>query len=166
MQATRDNVTWFDIGPLLTTDAAGRNVFVFRPSTNFYYRAVFAGTPDLSAGVSNSVRTVVRQIALLRPTNSGAVKEISRNTSVAFTTTVRPSRPELVPATVTYFLYRLSGSTWVLSTQRTLTADAAGLASTTFTFSSSGEWYVRSQANPTTYNANSVMSPVERYSVR
>jgi hypothetical protein len=166
MQATRDNVTWFDIGPLLTTDAAGRATFVFRPSTNFFYRAVFAGTPDLSAGVSNSVRTVVRQIALLRPTNSGAVKEISRNTSVTFTTTVRPSRPELVPATVTYFLYRLSGSTWVLSTQRTLTADAAGLASTTFTFSTTGEWYVRSQANPTTYNANSVMSPVERYSVR
>jgi len=165
MQATRDNVTWFDIGPLLTTDAAGRATFVFRPSTNFFYRAVFAGTPDLQAGTSNSVRTVVRQIALLRPTNGGSVKTINRNTSVTFFTVVRPARPELTPARVTFSFYRLSGSTWVLSTQRTVTAAADGRAATTFTFSSSGQWYVRSMANPTTYNANSVMSSIERYSV-
>jgi hypothetical protein len=39
------------------------------------------------------------------------------------------------------------------------------VARATFTFSPSGQWYVRSAANPTPYNANSVMSPVERYSV-
>ena len=165
LQATRDSVTWFDIGPLLTTDTAGRSQFAFRPSTNFFYRAVFAGTPDLSAGMSPSVRTVVRQIALLRPTNGGAVRSISRNTSITFFTVVRPSRPELTPAKVTFSFYRLSGSTWVLSTQRTVTAAADGRAATTFTFSSSGQWYVRSMANPTTYNANSVMSSIERYSV-
>jgi len=165
LQATRDNVTWFDIGPLLTTDTAGRNAFAFRPSTNFFYRAVFAGTPDLAAGTSASVRTVVRQIALLRPTNGGVTKSISRNTSITFFTVVRPSRPELTPAKVTFSFYRLSGSTWVLSTQRTVTATAAGRAATTFTFSTSGQWYVRSMANPTTYNANSVMSSIERYSV-
>ncbi len=165
MQATRDNVTWFDIGPLLTTNASGRNQFAFRPSTNFFYRAVFAGTPDLAAGTSASVRTVVRQIALLRPTNGGATKSISRNTSITFFTVVRPSRPELTPAKVTFSFYRLSGSTWVLSTQRTVTAAADGRAATTFKFSSSGQWYVRSMANPTPYNANSVMSTIERYSV-
>ena len=165
LQATRDNVTWFDIGPLLTTDTAGRNVFAFRPSTNFFYRAVFAGTADLSAGTSPPVRTVVRQIALLRPTNSGAVRTIGLNTSVTFFTTVRPSRPELTPARVTFSFFRLSGSTWVLSTQRTVTAAADGRAATTFKFSTSGQWYVRSMANPTTYNANSVMSSIERYSV-
>ncbi len=165
MQATRDNVTWFDIGPLLTTNASGRNQFAFRPSTNFFYRAVFAGTPDLAAGTSASVRTVVRQIALLRPTNGGAMKSISRNTSITFFTVVRPSRPELTPAKVTFSFYRLSGSTWVLSTQRTVTAAADGRAATTFKFSTSGQWYVRSMANPTPYNANSVMSTIERYSV-
>ena len=166
LQATRDNVTWFNIGPLRTTDTAGRNVFAFRPPTNLYYRAVFAGTADLAAGTSPSVRTVVRQIALLRPSNGGAVKTISRNTSITFTTTVRPARPELPPATVKFTFYRLSGSTWVLQTQRTVTANAAGLAQTTFKFSSSGQWYVRSMANPTPYNANSVMSPTMRYSVQ
>ncbi len=165
LQATRDNVTWFDIGPLLTTNASGRNQFAFRPSTNFFYRAVFAGTSDLAAGTSASVRTVVRQIALLRPTNGGATKSISRNTSITFFTVVRPSRPELTPAKVTFSFYRLSGSTWVLSTQRTVTAAADGRAATTFKFSTSGQWYVRSMANPTPYNANSVMSTIERYSV-
>jgi len=165
LQATRDNVTWFDIGPLLTTDTAGRNVFAFRPSTNFFYRAVFAGTADLAAGTSPSVRTVVRQIALLRPTNSGAVRTINRNTSITFTTTVRPSRPELTPAKVKFSFFRLSGSTWVLSTERTVTANAVGRAATTFNFSTSGQWYVRSMANPTPFNANSVASPIERYSV-
>jgi trimeric autotransporter adhesin len=165
LQATRDNVTWFDIGPLLTTNTAGRSVFAFRPSTNFFYRAVFAGTADLAAGTSASVRTVVRQIALLRPTNGGAVRSISRNTSITFFTVVRPSRPELTPARVTFSFFRLSGSTWVLSTQRTVTAAADGRAATTFKFSTSGQWYVRSMANPTTYNANSVMSTIERYSV-
>jgi len=165
LQATRDNVTWFDIGPLLTTNASGRNQFTFRPSTNYFYRAVFAGTPDLAAGTSASVRTVVRQIAILRPTNRGAVRSISRNTSISFFTVVRPARPELTPAKVTFSLYRLSGSTWVLSTQRTVTAAADGRAATTFKFSTTGQWYVRSMANPTPYNANSVMSTIERYSV-
>jgi hypothetical protein len=115
--------------------------------------------------MSPSVRTVVRQIALLRPTNSGNIRSISRNTSIQFTTTVRPSRPELVPARVTYTFYRLNGSRWVLVTTRTVTADLAGRARTSFRFSSSGQWYVRSQANPTPYNANSVLSPIERYRV-
>jgi hypothetical protein len=165
LQATRDNITWFDIGPLLTTNGSGRNQFAFRPSTNFFYRAVFGGAPDLAAGTSASVRTVVRQIALLRPTNGGAVRSIGRNTSITFFTVVRPSRPELTPARVTFSFFRLSGSTWVLSTQRTVTAASDGRAATTFKFSTSGQWYARSMANPTPYNANSVMSTIERYSV-
>jgi hypothetical protein len=53
----------------------------------------------------------------------------------------------------------------VLVAKRDVVIDAAGLAHYTFMFSSSGEWYVRMAANPTPYNANSVMSPVERYGV-
>ncbi len=78
-------------------------------------RARFAWTPDLSAANSNTTRTVVRQIAFRRPTYFRAVKTISRDTSVKFT--------------------------------------------------SAGSWYVRSIANPTPYNANSVWSPHERYNV-
>jgi trimeric autotransporter adhesin len=165
LQAARDGVTWSTIATL-TTDASGKSVYAYRPPTNAYYRAVFAGTSDLQAATSAAVRTVVRQVSFLRPTNGGATKSISRNTSVTFTATVRPSRPELVKPKVTFFFYRLSGSTWVLSTKRDVQADLAGQARTTFKFTSSGQWYVRSQANPTPYNANSVMTPPERYSVR
>jgi hypothetical protein len=165
LQAARDGVTWTTIATL-TTDSSGKSAYPYRPATNNYYRAVFAGTPDLQAATSAAGRTVVRQISFLRPTNGGATKSIARNTSVTFTATVRPSRPELTRPTVTFFFYRLSGSTWVLSTKRNVTADLAGQARTTFKFTSAGRWYVRSQANPTPYNANSVMTPPENYSVR
>ncbi len=165
LQGTRDLLTWTTI-TTLTTDASGRASLFYTPVTNLYYRAVFAGTPDLAAANSNQVRTVVRQLALLRPTNSGSVKSIGRNSSITFTTTVRPARPELALAKVSFYFYRFSSGAWRLVTKRDVFIDGAGLARTTFKFTSSGQWYVRSQANPTTYNANSILTPVERYSVR
>ena len=164
LQGTRDGVNWSTIATL-TTDASGRASFAYRPPTNLYYRAVFAGTPDLQAATSATIRTVVRQIALLRPTNNGAVRFIARNTSITFTTTVRPARPELAPAKVSFYFYRKVSGAWTLAAKRDVYIDAAGLARTTFKFSTSGQWYVRTQANPTPYNANSVMSPLERYNV-
>ncbi len=165
LQGTRDGVTWTTI-TTLTTAANGRASLFYTPVTNLYYRAVFAGTGDLAAANSNQVRTVVRQLAILRPTNSGSVKTINRNTSITFTTTVRPARPELVLAKVSFFFYRYSSGAWRFVTKRDVYIDGAGLARTTFKFTSAGQWYVRSQANPTPYNANSVMTRVERYSVR
>jgi len=163
LQAARDGVNWGTIATL-TTDSAGRATFAYRPATNNWYRVVFAGTPDLSAATSATVRTVVRQIALLRPTNGGHVRAVSLNSSVTFTTTVRPARPELARAKVSFYFYHLAGNSWRLVAKRDVYIDSAGLARYTFKFTSSGQWYVRSAANPTTYNANSVMSPVERYS--
>ena len=168
LQRSNDNVTWITMATQ-TTDTFGRAIFTFRPPTNLFYRVVFSGAPDLQAATSPSVRTVVRQAAVLRPTNHGAVGSISRNTSIAFTTRVRPARPELPLARVTYsFFWRTgrTGSTWALVSQRTVTADAAGIARTTFRFSRSGQWYVRSRALSTPFNANSLWTPVERYNVR
>jgi hypothetical protein len=165
LQGTRDLITWTTI-TTLTTDANGRASLFYTPVTNLYYRAVFAGAPDLGAANSNQVRTVVRQLALLRPTNNGATKTISRNSSITFTTTVRPARPELAPAQVSFYLYKRVNGVWTRISTRNVFIDGAGLARTTWKFASAGEYYVRSQANPTTYNANSIMSPVERYSVR
>jgi len=107
----------------------------------------------------------VRQLAVMRPTNNGSTKAISRNTSVTFSTTVRPSRPELAPATVSFSFYRQVSGVWQLATTRAVTVDSAGVARTTFQFTTPGQWYVRSQAGPTPYNANSVPTPAERYSV-
>ncbi len=165
LQGTRDGLTWTTI-TTLTTDASGRASLFYTPVTNLFYRAVFAGAPDLAAANSNQVRTVVRQLAILRPTNSGSTRTIDRNTSITFSTTVRPARPELALAKVSFLFYRYSSGAWRFVTRRDVFIDSAGLARTTFTFTSSGQWYVRSQANPTPYNANSVMTPVERYSVR
>ncbi|MBI2763884.1 MAG: hypothetical protein HYX54_09090 [Chloroflexi bacterium] len=165
IERARDGVTWFTEATL-TTNAFGSATYTYRPATNNYFRIRFAGAPDLSAGMSNTTRTVVRQIALLRPTNSGAIRSIARNTSITFTTTVRPSRPELAPAVAEFRFYRLTGGAWTLVTTRAVVVDALGQASTTFTFTSGGSWYVRGRANPTAYNANSFWSPVERYNVR
>jgi trimeric autotransporter adhesin len=165
LQGARDNATWATIATL-TTDSTGRSSYLYYPVTNLYYRAVFAGTPDLQAANSPAVRTVVRQIAIMRPTNGGAVRSIARNTSITFTTTVRPARPELARARVSFYFYRLSGGSYVLRAKRDVLVDAAGQARTTFRFTSPGRWYVRSVANPTPYNANSVPTPKVRYSVR
>jgi trimeric autotransporter adhesin len=164
LQGTRDGITWTTITSL-TMGSSGGTSYHYTPVTNLWYRAVFAGTSDLAAATSNQVRTVVREIAIMRPTNFGHVRTISRNTSVTFTSTVRPARPELAPAKVSFWFYRQSGGSWVLAAKRDVLIDSAGLARTSFTFTSSGQWYVRSAANPTPYNANSVQSPVERYSV-
>jgi hypothetical protein len=164
LQGTRDGVTWTTI-TTLTTNANGRSTYFYTPVTNLFYRAVFAGAADLTAANSNQVRTVVRQLAVLRPTNFGSVKSISRNSSITFTTTVRPARPELPVAKVSFYFYRFSSGAYRLVTKRDVFIDSAGLARTTFKFTSSGQWYVRSQANPTTYNANSVLTPIVRYSV-
>ncbi len=165
LEGTRDGVTWTTI-TTLTTNPNGRASLFYTPVTNLYYRAVFAVTGDLAAANSNQVRTVVRQLAILRPTNSGSIRSINRNTSITFTTTVRPARPELALAKVSFFFYRYSSGAWQFVTKRDVYIDGAGLARTTFKFTSAGQWYVRSQVNPTPYNANSVMTRVERYSVR
>jgi len=164
LQGTRDGTAWSTI-TTLTTDAAGHAALVYRPVTNLFYRAVFAGTPDLAAATSNQVRTVVRQLAVMRPSKPGSVTAISRNGSVTFSTTVRPSRPELAPPTVTFSFYRQVAGAWQLQTSRAVPVDSAGVARTTFQFTTTGQWYVTSQAGPTPYNANSIPTPAERYNV-
>lgn len=166
MQASPNNVTWTTIiTPPLMTNGSGQGSFAYRPARNLYYRAVFAGANDLGAGMSNVQRVVVRQIALLRPTNNGAVDHVAVGTTIRFTVTVRPARSELPPATVTFVVYRLIGRTWTLAASRDVVINAAGLAAVDVTFPQAGKWYVRSIARPTSANANSVWSPVERYDV-
>jgi hypothetical protein len=164
LQGSRDLITWTTIATL-TTDASGKASLFYTPVTNLYYRAVFAGSPELSAGNSNQVRTVVRQLAVLRPTNNGSTKTVSRNSSITFTTTVRPARPELAPSKVSFYLYKRVSGVWTLVSTRNVFIDSAGLAKTTYKFATAGQYYVRSQANPTTYNANSILTGPERYNV-
>jgi hypothetical protein len=167
LQTSPDMVNWttIPIAASLTTNSSGTATFTWTPARNFWYRAAFAGTADLSAANSNVVRVVVRQIALLRPTLGGKVKSIASGTSITFTTTVRPARPELPKAKVTFLFKLYQGGRLVYSGTRNVYIDSAGLAKWTWEFGTSGEWYVRAIANPTTANANSVWSQLEHYRV-
>ena len=163
--ATRDGITWSSIATL-TTGASGSASFTYRPATNLYYRAVFAGSPDLADESSAAVRTVVRQIALPRRTDGGRLATVTRGTSVIFTTVLRPDRPGLPAPRATFRVYRWSGSAWALYRTVVTTADASGVASLRWTFGAVGSWYATSMADPTPYNANSVWTAPLRYDVR
>lgn len=165
LQALRDGLTWSTISTLVT-DSAGHASLVYRPASNLYYRALFAGSADLAGATSTTARVVVRQTAFLRPTSDGAVTVIRRGTAVTFETTVRPARADLPTPVVTFSFYRQISGVWTRVATRVVTAGSSGVARTTWVFQVAGEWYVRSMANPTLYNANSVLTPAERYSVR
>jgi hypothetical protein len=130
----------------------------YTPIRNFWYRSISGTT------VSNIVRITVRQTIALRssvPTG----RTISRGSSVTFTATVRPARPELQRAVVVFELSRRSGSSWVVDRTTRVTIDSNGVASWRWSASSSGSFRVRAQAQPTPVNSNSFWSPFFTYTV-
>jgi hypothetical protein len=166
LQGSRTGSSWTTIATLFT-NASGNVSYLYTPVTNLYYRAVFAGAADLPAMTSATTRTVVRQVSVLRSIYRGLVVRVAVGGGVTFTDTVRPARPELPKATVRFVFYRRGGDgIWRLYDQRDVVIDSLGRAATTWTFPMAGEWYVRSQARPTPYNANSVWSSLHRFSVR
>ena len=66
---------------------------------------------------------------------------------------------------MTFRVFQKIGATYQQVLTRTVNTSSTGLASLQVTFSSRGQFYVRSIANPTPYNANSVRSPLEFYRV-
>jgi uncharacterized repeat protein (TIGR01451 family) len=164
LMASHDGVSFYLLANL-AANATGDSSFGSHPAANLYYKAVFAGTPDLLAGDSNTIRVLVRQLALLRPANHGAVRSIARGSSITFTTTVRPALPGLPAARVTFTAYHFIHGAWALAATHDVYTNAIGKASWTWTATTTGNWYVRSVANPTPFNANSVRSPLERYRV-
>ena len=164
LQTTTDLASWVTTANL-TANAYGTATFTWSPARNLWYRAVFAGAPDLSAANSDTVRVVVRQIALLRPTLGGRTRTIVGGSNITFTTTVRPARPELPKAKVTFTFTLYRAGHIVYSGRREVYIDSAGVAKWTWKFGSPGLWYVRAIANPTTTNANSAWSQIEKYYV-
>jgi hypothetical protein len=165
LQVSRDQATWSPIATL-TTNATGDASFDYRPSDNRYYRATFAGAADISAGQSSPARVVVRQIALLTPTPIAKGRTVKLGTEVIFRTLVRPARADLPAAPVRYVVYGLQNGKWVQLLVRDLVSDPAGKTSLTLTFTGTGKFYVRSIAQPTALNANSVWSPINLYLVK
>lgn len=166
MQVTTDNVTWETLkdsagSPItFTIGSGGTYAYRYTPIRNYWYRSVAGST------MSNSPRVTVRQTISLRPTNGGKTKTISKGTSIAFTATVRPARPELQKANVAFEVWQKSGGSWVRVQTATKTIDSNGIASWSWSASSAGSFYVRAQAQPTPVNANSFWTPNEYYTVQ
>jgi len=157
-------VAWHTIATL-ATNSAGAATFSYRPYVTGYYRVRFPGATDLSAANSNVVLVGVRQIVNLYPHHAGT-KAIARGTSITFRSSVRPTRPDLVPSTITFRFYQSVGGAWVLRTERTVAIDAAAVARTTFRFGAAGLWYVRSFAPRTPYASISAYTQREVFLVR
>jgi hypothetical protein len=165
LQRSFDGSQWTALASL-TTNASGMATLTWRPATNLFYRATLTVASDLPPLTSNTSRTIVRQVSILRPTNRGLMRSVTPGTVVSFVNTVRPARPALMHATVRFVFYRReAGGGWVRFAVRDVQINPSGQASTRWTFAP-GEWYVRSQARPTPDNANSVWGPIERYRVQ
>lgn len=164
LQRSIDGIAWAPVADL-TTDANGTAGAVDRPAANSFYRLVFDGAPDLASATSPVVRVLVRRLALLRPDNRGAVRRVSRGTTVTFSTLARPVLASVAQGRVEYRLFLLVGHSWVLKRSWTVTPDAAGWARARVTFGSRGSWMVRARAVATPTNATSVLSPGQRYDV-
>ncbi len=165
LQASADAITWGTIATL-SADSAGDATFTYRPATNLWYRAIAPASSDLGPAISAPARVVVRQIALLRPAYGAVTRTVAQGSTLTFTTTIRPTRPELPAPVATFRLYRLVSGRWVLARQQRVAVDARGVASFTWLSATTGRWYVVASAVPTPLNANSAWSPPDRILVR
>ena len=164
-ERSANRTAWSVLGTSIT-DGLGRASLSYRPVTNLYYRATFAGSPDLGAATGDPARVTVRQLVAIRPTNRGVTRTVARDQGIAFTTLVRPARPDVPAGTVTFEVYRLVGLAWRLAQSTNVQPDVTGAATLTITFDRAGRWSVRSMARPTPVNANSVWTPAEQFLVR
>ena len=154
IQYTSVGVPWTTIANLVT-NSSGFASMTYSPTRTGYVRAAFAGTTDLGAATSTVYIVGVRQtVSTLSPHHTGT-KAISRGTSITFSTTVRPTRADLAPTSVTFRIYRKVGGSWVLAYQRYVLTNTSGVASYTFGWgtSAAGSWYVRAYAPRTPYNS-------------
>jgi hypothetical protein len=165
LQRSIDGVGWVPVADL-ATDANSTAGVVDQPTANTFYRLVFDGAPDMSASTSPVIRVLVRRLVQLRPDSRGAVRRVSRGTTVSFSTLVRPVPGSVTPGRVEYRLYLLVGRSWVVKRTWAVTLAATGVARLRVTFGSRGSWSVRVCALATPANAISALSPAQRYEVR
>jgi hypothetical protein len=158
--------TTINPGGDILTDSTGTAIIPgYTPATNLWYQAVFDGSTDLGPATSADTRVVVRQLAAIRPDNSGAVKTISKGTSIEFRTVVRPTRDDVPRTHVKWEVWRLVNNRWTRFLATQSDPDVAGNAFLTVGFNT-GSWRIRSQAMPTQLNANSVWTPYVQYLVK
>lgn len=148
----------------LTASAGGDATYSDNPAVTVDYRAVCeAGCPGGAASIaSNRVTVGVRHLVTLTPVAS-AVRVVTAGTRLTYTATVEPAASHDRPR-VTFFVYQKVRGAWVLRTQRTVLASAAGVARYARSWSTRGEWYIRARVLADGYNASN-NSPIRRIRV-
>ena len=154
------DTTWVTIANL-TTDASGTATYSYGPPYNAQFRAVFGGASDLGPATRPSATVSVYYSGSIRPYYS-SVKSIARGTRITYTAVVRPRAPS-GRQTVSFLIYQRVGGAWVFRTSATK-ALVDGSTTFSWTWSSSGEWYIRFRSNATPYNLAS-LSPILRVKV-
>ena len=147
----------------LTTDSTGKATYTTPPLTfSTTYQAVFAGSGGLAAATSPSYVVGVRRTVTMSPLYDG-YKTINRGTKLTYTSKIGPLNGVAVPRG-TFQIYQQIDGVWVFSTSATFACDSAGNATFTWTFSKTGNWYVRWRANSDAYNVTAY-SPIAKVHV-
>ena len=165
LEYTSVGVPWAPIATL-ATNAAGFASFLYVPTRTGYVRARFPGATDLGAAASTVYIVGVRQTVSTLSPHHATTRTIAAGTSITFATTVRPTRADLAPTTVTFRFYQKVSGAWVLKVERGVVTGSSGVASATFRFGSKGAWYVRAYAPRTPYNSISRFTAAEYYVVQ
>jgi hypothetical protein len=165
LEYTSVGVPWAPIATL-ATNAAGFASFLYVPTRTGYVRARFPGATDLGAATSTVYIVGVRQTVSTLSPHHATTRTIAAGTSITFATTVRPTRADLAPTTVTFRFYQKVSGAWVLKVERGVVTGSSGVASATFRFGSKGAWYVRAYAPRTPYNSISRFTAAEYYVVQ
>ena len=147
------------------TDAAGAATWSFKPivQSDYRLRTVAPGTGIVE--VSAPVRIKVNAVAL-QTSNVINGRTISRSTSLVMTTTIRPIGPLVARGRARIDLLQRTSAGWTRRKTIYANADAVGKAKATFRLPSTGSWWIRVRAEPTTTNGASAWTTGVKYTVR
>jgi len=149
----------------VTTDGTGTGPFALIPTTNRWLRARLVGADGLIDVTAAVFVRVSAKAVLSSSIPSG--RTILRTTRVTLTETIRPVGVDVARGRARFDFFLRVGTSWVR--KRTLYANAdpaTGRARLVTTLPTSGSWWIRSRAEPTTTNGASAWTPGFRYVVR
>lgn len=148
-----------------TTDATGTAAWSFKPIVSGVYRlrTVAPGTGIVE--VSAPVQIKVNATALLSSSVPNG-RTISPTTGIVVTTTIRPVGALVARGRARIDLFQKTSAGWTRRKTIFANADTTGRAKATIRLPSTGAWWVRARAEPTTTNGASVWAAGVRYTVR
>jgi hypothetical protein len=148
-----------------TTDTLGVATWAFKPivTSDYRLRTVLPGTGIIE--VSAPVHIAVNATAVLASSIPNG-RTISRTTSIVLTNTIRPVGVLAARGRARIDLFQRTSSGWTRRKTLYANADATGKARLTIRLPSTGSWWIRSRAEPTTTNGASPWTAGVKVTVR